>query len=549
MQRFTPQSNGLGPILFMTRDVDQVSRRSLLGTVGTMAALSSSTACAAPSSMAPSKKAGVLHAADFGIVGTGDRDETAAVQRFLDRCAATGAGIADFGTMRVRISGPLKVHSVGIVFTSVASATGAPGFYPVGAGYTALTVTGAVIDFAVGIYGPTDSPVRDGDNRARINGIQFGAPDSSVELSLSFVRHVRVFNLAGFGVRYAACWDTTFANTSVETCGTVDQPAFDVVAALPQTCNECVWIRVQVELAKGRAMHVSPLTLSCVFIKIHSERATAVKGQPTWQFGGACEYGSLRLHASNPADATAHFVGDQGRCTNLRSEGCTVLVDATGGTYRFDNPGATVMRSSPNQNGRIIVTGGGIERLEAGGNWLLIGTRIETLQAGFMPDRQRIVAQHCMISRIEPQLGQISANLDLYDCDIDALRWTSGRDHLRRVTLHDGTRAGTSAGGMAITASLLEVGAGAAVVGDLRLAGGALRLHGTIEGNLYIEGPCQAIAGSDAQVAGQVSGWSAPVTTPLLGAVPNGARSKNLSPTATSAGWVKANGAWIAQRN
>lgn len=547
--RFTPHSNGPLPILIMTQKVDQVSRRTLLGAVGTMATLSSASACAATPRVAPSGKAGVLHAADFGIVGTGEHDETAAVQRFFDHCAATGAGIADFGAMRVRISGPLKVHSVGIVFASIASKTGAPGFYPVGTGYTALTVTGSVMDFAVGIYGPVDGPARAGDNRARINGIQFGAPDSSIELSLSFVRHVRIFNLAGFGVRYAACWDTTFVNTSVETCGTAEQPAFEVVAALPQTCNESVWVRVQVELAVGRAIHVSPLTLSCVFTKIHSERATAIKGQPTWQFGGSCEYGSVRLQADNPADATVHFIGDQGRCTNLRSEGPPVIVDATGGTYRFDNPGAAVMRSSPDQNGRIVVTGGGIGQLEAGGNWLLIGTRIETLQAGFMPDRQRIVAQHCTISRIEPQPGQISANLDLYDCDINALRCASGRDHLRRVTLHDGTRAGTPAGGVAITESLLEVGAGATVVGNLRLAGGALRVHGTIEGDLYIVGACNAIAGSDAQVTGQVSGWSAPVAGPLLGALSDGTRSKNLAPTATSAGWIKADGAWIAQGN
>lgn len=546
--RFTPQSNGLRPILFMTRDVDQVSRRSLLGTVGTMAALSSSTACAASPSAVPGNKAGILHATDFGIVGAGERDETAAVQRFLDYCAATGAGIADFGTMRVRISGPLKVHSVGIVFTSIASTTGAPGFYPTGTGYTVLTVTGSVIDFVVGIYGPLDGPARDGDNRARINGIQFGAPDSSIELSLSFIRHVRIFNLAGFGVRYAACWDTTFVNTSIETCGTGEQPAFDVVAALPQTCNECVWVRVQVELAKGRAMQVSPLTLSCVFTKIHSERATAVRGQPTWQFGGSCEYGSVRLQAENPADATAHFIGDQGHCMNLRSEGPPVLVDATGGTYRFDNPGAAIMRSSPDQNGRIIVTGGGIGRLEAGGNWLLMGTRIETLQAGFMPDWQRIVAQHCTIDQIEPQPDQTTANVDLYDCDVAMLRSNSGRDHLRRVTLHDGTRAKAPSGGMAITASLVDVRAGATVVGDLRLTGGALRLYGAVEGDLHVEGPCHAIAGIDAAVTGQVSGWSAPVADALLGTLPNGIRSKNLAPMAAPAGWVKVNGAWIAQR-
>jgi len=533
----------------MTQNVDQVSRRALLGTVGSMAALTSASACATAPGMASGGQAGILHAADFGIVGAGDRDETAAVQHFLDHCATTGAGIADFGAMRVRISGPLKVHSVGIVFASIASKPGAPGFYPIGTGYTALTVTGAVIDFAVGIYGPIDGPVRNGDNRARINGIQFGAPDSSVELSLSFVRHVRVCNLAGFGVRYAACWDTTFVDTSIETCGTAEQPAFDVVAALPQTCNESVWVRVQVELAIGRAMHVSPLTLSCVFTKIHSERATAIKGQPTWQFGGSCEYGSVRLQADNPADATVHFIGDQGRCTNLRSEGPPVLVDATGGTYRFDNPGAAIMRSSPDQNGRIVVTGGGIGQLEAGGNWLLIGTRIEKLQAGFMPDQQRIVAQHCTIGLIEPQLGQTTANLDLYDCDIGTLRLASGRDHLRQVRLHDGTRAGAPAGGMPVAASMLEVGAGATVVGPLRLAGGALRLYGTIEGDLRVEGPCHGVAGGDAQVTGQVSGWSAPVAGPLLGALPNGARSKNLAPTATSTGWVKADGAWVAQRN
>ncbi|GAA3722678.1 hypothetical protein GCM10022268_33570 [Sphingomonas cynarae] len=452
--------------------------------------------------------------------------------------------------MRVRISGPLKSHSVGIVFDSLASATGAPGFYPIGEGYTVLTVTGAVIDFAVGIYGPTDGPAREGgDRRARIDGIQFGAADSSVELSLSHIRHVRVYNLAGFGVRYAACWDTTFVNTSVEVCGTADQPAFDVVAALPQTCNESVWVRVHVELSVGRAMRVSSLTLSCVFLKIHSERATAVKGRFTWELGGACEYGSVRLHAVNPAEATAHFIGDQGSCRNLRSEGPAVSVDATGGTYRFDNPGALVMRSSLNQNGQIVVTGGSIGRLEAASNWLLIGTRIDTLQADFMPEQFHTVAQHCTIGLIEPKPGQTTAALDLYGCDVGALRLHAGQDRIRRVTLHDGTRA-RAAGALVIPpGSVLEIAVGAVAVGEIRLAGGALRLRGTIKGDLHIDGPCHAIAGGDAQVTGQVSSWSVPVAASLLGELPNGTRSKNLAPTAILTGWIKAGGAWIDQRN
>lgn len=536
----------------VTQDADRISRRSVFGTAGTVAALTAAGACAAAAPTPGTAGAGgTLYAGDFDIAGTGDRDETAAVQRFLDHCAAVGAGIADFGAMRVRISGPLRANSVGIVFGAIASRTGAPGFYPVGEGYTALTVTGAVLDFAVGIYGPLDGPMRaGGDRRARIDGIQFGGADSSVELSLSYVRHVRVYNLAGFGVRYAACWDTTFVNTSIELCGTADQPAFDVIAALPQTCNESVWLRVQVELAVGRAMRVSPLTLSCVFAKIHSERTTAVKGRLTWEFGGSCEYHSVRLQANNPADATAHFAGDHGRCTNLRAEGPMVSVDATGGTYRFDNPGATVMRSSPNQNGRIVVTGGGIGRLEAGGNWLLGGTRIETLQAGFMPEGQRITVRDCTIGHVEPQPGQTSGAIDFYGCDIGSLTSGAGRDRLRRMTLHDGTRARIPAGGLSLaTASLLEVSAGATVSGNVRLIGGALRLRGIIEGDLAIEGPCHAVAGSDAQVTGRVSGWSAPVAGPLLGALPDGTRSKNLTPTATSAGWVRTGGAWIAQRN
>lgn len=554
LSRTIPAPDGQGSVQVVTERADRLSRRSLFGTVGTVATLAASgRSAAAVTASGTMDRSGVLHAGDFGVVGAGDRDETAAVQRFLDHCAAVGAGVADFGTMRVRISGPLRVHSVGIVFASIASGAGAdaPGFYPFGAGYTALTVTGAVMDFAVGVYGPVDGPKRpDGaDGRARINGIQFGAADSSVALALSYVRHVRVHNLAGFGVRYAACWDTTFINTSVEMCGTAEQPAFDVVAAPPQTCNECVWVRVQVERATGQAISVSPLTLSCVFTKIHSERVVAVKGRATWQFGGACEYGSVRLHASNPDDATAHFSGNQGCCTNLRSEGPSVSVDATGGTYRFDNPGVTIMGSSPNQNGRIIVTGGRIGQLRAGAHWLLIGTEVGVLKAGFMPEHLESVAQHCTIERIEPGSGQTSGTFNLHGCEVGSLLLESGGGKLRRVALRDGTRLRTPAGGLIISTGVIEIDAGATIVGDTRLAGGALRLRGTIEGDLRVDGPCHALAGDDAQVAGKVSGWSAPVASPLLGALPNGTRSKNLAPTVGSGGWIRAGNAWIAQRN
>lgn len=534
----------------MTQGANLLNRRALFGTAGSVAALATFAAATTASvTPADATNAGSPFAGDFGIIGKGDLDETVAVQRFLNHCTAIGAGIADFGTMRVRISGPLQCRNVGIVFASLAAGEASPGFYPVGDGYTALTVTGSVIDFAVGIYGPVDRSGRADDGRARINGVQFGSADSRAEFSLSYVRYVRAHNLAGFGVRYAACWDTTFANTSVELCGTADQPAFDVVAAFPQTCNECVWIRVQVELAIGRAMHVSPLTLSCVFAKIHSERAVAVNGRPTWLLGGACEYGSVRLHASNPSDATAHFIGDQGRCTNLRSEGPTVSVDATGGTYSFDNPGAAILRSSPNQNGRIVVTGGGIGRLEAGSNWLLVGTRIDVLQAGFMPDHLHSTAQHCTIGRIEPQPGQVSGALELFGCDVKSLRWGGGGDRLRRVTMRDGTRVTAPADGLGVSAGLLEIDGGATVVGDVQLAGGSLRLRGTIEGDLRVDGPCRAIAGADAQVTGRVSGWSTPAAAAMLGSLPDGTRSKNLLPTAASGGWIKVGGAWIAQRN
>lgn len=529
---------------------DTVSRRDFIGVSGESVLIAAVGAGPpVPASAAASSGVGVLHAVDHGIVGDGLRDETAAVQRFLDHCMAASAGIAHFGGMRVRISGPLRVHALGIVFEGVGVRAGAPGFYVSGGGFTVLTVTGAVSDFCVNLAGvdPRAPGRLTADTRPEVNGVQFGLPDARTEFSLSHVRHVRVYGLAGVGVRHSLCWDSTFTNISVEFCGTAATPAFEVTGSRTDTCNESVWTRLQVEQAIGRAIRIDARTLSCTFTKIHSERAVGRTGAFTWEFGGSCEYGSVRLQADNPDVASVHFAGDQGRCTNLRAEGLTVSVDALGGCFRFDNPGATAMRSHPDQNGRIVVTGGRIGRLEAGSGWLLIGTSIEVLQGSFMPAGQSSAARDCAIGRVEPAAGHVTGAFRLARCTIARLQLSQGSGRLRSVELHDGTRATSPERGIVIDAQLVDVDAESLIVGDVRIAGGALHLRGTVQGSLSVDGPCRALAGQDAVVTGSVRNWGAPVTSVLLPTEGNGRLSKNLGSGAVE-GWVRREGGWLPRR-
>lgn len=486
-----------------------------------------------------------LHARSFGVIGDGRTDDTRAVQAFLDLCAERGGRVAHFGAMAVRISGPLRSRGVGIVFEPAGyGGAAAPGFVATGSGYTALTVTGAVADFCVTVTGDGTADIHedgrtDGDRRPRINGISFGADEEGGVFSLSTVRWVRVNNLAGFGVRHLQCWDCAFLSVSVERCGREGAWAFEVATRGPSTCNETSWLRLQVEQSVGGSIRIDPATLSCSFVKIHSERAVARGPGPTWMLGGACTFDSVRLTAGNPAQASASVVSSQADVRNLRAEGgIPVSVDASGGAVNFHNPSA-LFRPAANQSGLVNIIGGTVSVQALGAGWNLTGCAVSTLEVGFMPPDLGATLNGCSIDRLIPQPGSDQGELVLVSTRV-ARATVSGRGRLRALHLVAGSRLFAEGGTLACADQAVTVDATSRIVGDVVLRRATFRLAGTVTGALAVEGPVHdARAADDATTGGTVKGWGPP-------SVPGtpGSWSVDLSRTSGLAGWRYAAGSW-----
>lgn len=469
-----------------------------------------------------------------GVIGDGRSDDTRAVQAFLDRCAEQGGRIAYFGSLVVRITGPLRTK-VGIVFDPASyGGAGTPGFIASGRGYTALTVLGSVADFCVTLTGEGTADItEDGhiasDRRPAINGIAFGTDDEP--FAMSTIRSVRVNNLAGIGIRHAQCWDSTFLSVSVERCGTATAYAFEVVGDGRRSCNETTWARVHVEQAVGGAIRVDPGTLSCTFVKIHSERAIARPGIPTWFLGGSCLYDSVRLTAANPTEAGLTIVSNQAEFRNLRAEQeIRVTVNASGGTVNFHNPGA-VMQPAPNQSGIINIVGGVLSVLGMGGGWNLFGSQVGRLEIGFMPAGMCSTLTGCVVAELVPQRGTDQGELVLIATRIAAAT-VSGAGRLRALHLNADSRVAGKDGSLHCVDQAVAVDASSRIEGNLTLQRATLRLAGTVTGNLAVQGAVHDVRAADgATVGGAVTGWGPPSV-----AANTGAWSVNLAANAVGGG-------------
>ncbi|WP_174278203.1 hypothetical protein [Sphingomonas bacterium] len=499
-----------------------------------------------------------LDARAHGVVGDGRTDDTRAVQAFLDLCAASGGRIAHFGAMVVRITGPLRSQGVGIVFEPASyGGAAAPGFVASGAGYTALTVTGSVADLCVTLTGEGTADIRDdgrmtGDRRPRINGISFGSDEDNGVFSLSTVRWVRVNNLAGFGIRHIQCWDCAFLSISVERCGREGVYAFEVATRGPSTCNETSWVRLQVEQSVSGAIRIDPATLSCSFVKIHSERAIASGMAPTWLLGGACIFDSVRLTAANPGQASAAVVSNQADIRNLRVEGSIpVSVDASGGVVNFHNPSAE-LHPSANQSGIVNVVGGTVSVL-VGAGWNLFGCAVSRLEAGFMPPDLSATVSNCSVGQIAPQAGSDQGELVLTATRVAGAR-VAGTGRLRALHLFAESQLTPEGGTLSCVDQTITVDASSRIVGSVVLQRATLRLAGTVTGALAIRGPVHDARASDgAVVGGPVTGWGPPSVPGTPGAWSANLALSSPAGQATPSvrvvtGWRYAAGAWRAMK-
>lgn len=408
--------------------------------------------------------------AEFGVVGDGRADDTKAAQAFLDSCAERGIGIADFGRMVVRISGPLHARGVGVVFDTMSyGKPGDPGILVTGSGYTALTVTGAIVDFCATVYGGGDATVGPGgrierDSRPAVTGIAFGDEKSSAAFLASVVRHARAYRLNGTGIRHRRCWDTTFLAVSVEQCGNATAYAFDVAGSPNDTCNETHWVRVQVESSVGRAIRVDPWTLACTFGQVHSERTQGIGDGAAWVLGGSCAMSSVRLSAVDGAAAGVQLISNQLTIVHLRAEdGIRVVIDASGGVINLHNPGG-VLEPKRDQSGRINVIGGVISVLSMGAGWSIMGAAIGRLEAGYMPPGTHSLISGCDIKDLVPQPGASQGELVLSGCTASGAAATA-EGRLRRLRLVGGTVFTRSAAAVGVPAGVEVADASSSISG------------------------------------------------------------------------------------
>ncbi|MCT8003879.1 hypothetical protein NZL82_18580 [Sphingomonas sanguinis] len=463
-----------------------------------------------------------LDARAHGVIGDGHADDTKAVRALLDACARQGGRIAYFGQLTVRITGPLVSRGVGIVFdTASYGGEGAPGFIASGTGYTVLTVSGSVPDFCLTITGEGRADIEDsgriaGDRRARINGIDFGTNDAP--FAMANVRWVRVHNLAGYGIRHTQCWDCTFLSVSVERCGREGVYAFEVVGDARRSCNETTWVRLHVEQSIGGAIRIDPGTLSCTFSKIHSERAIPSGSMPTWLFGGSCIYDSARLTALDPAHASVSIIGNQMDVRNLRAEGeIRVIVNASGGTITFHNPGA-VLQPAPNQNGIVNIVGGVISLCALGAGWNLIGCQIGRLEVGFMSPGQWSTLTGCAVGELVPQDGVDQGELVLNATRVASATIAAG-GRLRALHLTNNSRLTAKDGMLVCRDQFLGVDTSSRIEGNVSLRRASLRLAGVIAGQLGVDGAVHDARAEDTAIVEKgVTGWGSPTIAGTQGA-------------------------------
>ena len=319
-----------------------------------------------------------LNAIDYGVVGDGATDDTAAMNVALAAAAVAGQ-LLYCGSLCIKISGALTMGGPGIVFDFVSQGAniGQPGIYLTGTGYTALTVTSPIVTDMLGcMYGTGQA----------VNGTSWGDSSSHNQV-LATTRHWRVYNIAGFGQSFFNCVDCSWGTHTTEKCGNATNFSFGIFDGAGH-CSGSSWATIQSDTATTKAMSISGNTANCRFGLISSVGAIPTIAVETWYLGGVdCAYGPTHLNSGGTsANATAHLGSTNSAWSNLVVDGniVTELEGISGATLTLVAPdlnGTTTAFAS--QTGTVMSYGGQISRLATpAANFRLYGTNVGTLTVG-----------------------------------------------------------------------------------------------------------------------------------------------------------------------
>ena len=451
-------------------------------------------------------------------------DTTAKIQEALNFCALKDRTLW-WGNLRCWISGNgLNGAGPGILADRVGYGSG---IYSTVTGVDkwTLTVTGRPTNFDITVAGTGQIG----------NGVFFSG------CVQGRIGSVRVTNFAGGGIRIYDMWDTDCGPLSVEECGSAVTYAFEVDGVVAET-NMTTFRRIQVETSKIKSMRISPLTLSCVFLCIHSEKALGDPGVPTWVLGGSgCYYAVCRLDASGgvSGNASVKFSGGQTHFDCARVEGniSTSFEGINGNTLGFSSPQFDgVSFVSPLQIGTINIEGGRIARLNsATGSLRVYGTKIQSMTLDFAGGNPSLaIFDGCEIGELKSSSTNSSATFN--SCTINSGTVLQGNTIFNNSSVTLDSPA-------AISNTMVTLNNSSIICANVNVnsAGLFLRNGSYIKGNLTCAGNFNSMADDSSFVTGTVSGWGAPIFATYLpgGVFSRGMRAKNLVPAVGSPkGWV-----------